>query len=53
MNKLAIGKVALSLLGVVLTVGSTLVNDKVKDSKIEETIAKKVQEALSEQAKES
>lgn len=51
MNKAAIGKMALSLLGVGLTLGSTLINDKIKDDKLNETIAKRVEEALKNQSK--
>ena len=46
-------KVGLSALGLVLTIGSTLVNDKVRDNKLDETVAEKVKEALANQAKES
>ena len=53
MDKAKMVKLGLSALGMVLTIGSTLVNDKVKDAKLEETVAKKVTEALANQAKES
>lgn len=53
MDKTKLAKLALSALGVGLTLASTLVNDKVKDSKLEETVAKKVEEALQNQVKES
>ena len=53
MNKAKLAKLALSALGLGLTLASTLVNDKVKDTKLEETVAKKVEEALANQAKES
>lgn len=53
MDKAKIAKVALSVLGVGLTFAATFVNDKVKDAKLEETVAKKVAEALTEQTKES
>lgn len=53
MDKGKMVKLGLSVLGMALTIGSTLVNDKVKDAKMEETISKKVKEALSNQAKES
>lgn len=46
MDKSKMVKVGLSVLGMVLTIGSTLVNDKVKDTKLEETVAEKVKEAL-------
>ena len=50
MDKSKMVKVGLSVLGMVLTIGSTLVNDKVKDAKLEETITEKVKEALNNQA---
>lgn len=53
MDKSKMVKVGLSALGMILTIGSTLVNDKVKDAKLEDTVAEKVKEALSNQAKES
>lgn len=53
MDKSKMVKVGLSALGMLLTIGSTLVNDKVKDNKLEETVAEKVKEALANQAKES
>lgn len=46
MDKSKMVKVGLSILGMVLTIGSTLVNDKVKDAKLEETVAEKVKEVL-------
>lgn len=46
-------KLAISGLGLGLTLASTLVNDKVKDAKMEETITKKVAEALASKAEES
>lgn len=53
MDKTKLMKLGLSVLGVALTFGSTLVNDKIKDNKLNETITKKVEEALKNQAKES
>ena len=53
MDKPKLLKVGLSALGLVLTIGSTLVNDKVRDNKLDETVAEKVKEALANQAKES
>lgn len=53
MDKTKMVKFGLSALGLVLTIGSTLVNDKVKDAKLEETVAEKVKEALNNQVKES
>lgn len=53
MEKSKLMKMGLSVLGIALTVGSTMVSDKVKSTELEETVAKKVSEALSNQAKES
>lgn len=53
MDKSKMVKVGLSVLGMVLTIGSALVNDKVKDNKLEETVAEKVKDALANQVKES
>ena len=53
MDKAKLAKIALSALGMGLTLASTLVNDKVKDAKLEETVTKKVGEALANQVKES
>ena len=53
MDKGKMVKLGLSALGIVLTIGSALVNDKVKDAKLEETVAEKVKEALNNQVKES
>lgn len=53
MDKSKLVKMGLSVLGVALTIGSTIVSDKVKRNELEETVAKKVSEALSNQAKES
>lgn len=53
MDKAKLAKTLLSVAGLGLTLVSTLVNDKVKDNKLEETVAKKVEEALSNQVKES
>ena len=52
MDKSKMMKLGLSALGMLLTIGSTLVNDKVKDDKMEETIEKKVKEALDNKAEE-
>lgn len=46
MDKKTIGKVAMGVLGIALTVGSTIVNDKLQKDKLDETVAKKVKEAL-------
>lgn len=53
MDKAKLVKLGLSGLGMLLTIGSTLVNDKVKSDQMEETIAEKVKEALDNKAKES
>ena len=53
MDKTKVFKYGLSALGLILTIGSTLVNDKVKDAKLEETVSEKVREALKNQVKES
>ena len=53
MDKSKLMKMGLSILGIVLTIGSTLVSDKVKSAELDETVTKKVNEALSNQAKES
>ena len=53
MDKSKLMKMGLSVLGIVLTIGSTLVSDKVKSAELDETVTKKVNEAVSDQAKES
>ena len=53
MDKTKLVKLGLSALGIILTIGSTMVNDKVKSAELEETVSKKVAEALKNQAKES
>lgn len=53
MDKTKLVKLGLSALGIILTIGSTMVNDKVKSTELEETVSKKVAEALKNQAKES
>ena len=53
MDKSKLVKLGLSVLGVALTVGSTIVSDKVKSAELEETVSKKVSEALGNQVKES
>ena len=53
MDKSKLMKMGLSILGIVLTIGSTLVSDKVKSAELDETVTKKVNEALSNQVKES
>ena len=53
MEKSKLVKLGLSVLGIALTIGSTLVNDKVKSAELEDTVTKKVAEALNNKAKES
>lgn len=53
MDKSKLVKMGLSVLGLALTIGSTIVSDKVKSNELEETVAKKVNEALNNQVKES
>lgn len=52
MDKSKLMKMGLSVLGIALTIGSTLVSDKVKSTELEETVTKKVNEALESKAKE-
>lgn len=49
MDKSKMVKLGLSVLGMALTIGSTFVNSKISDSKMEETIEEKVKEALNKQ----
>lgn len=49
MDKSKMVKIGLSVLGMALTIGSTFVNSKISDSKMEEAIEEKVKEALSKQ----
>ena len=53
MDKTNMMKFGLSALGMLMTIGATLVNDKVKEREMEETIEEKVREALDNQAEES
>lgn len=53
MDMKTIGKVSLKVLGLALPVVMTLVDAKNQDSKMKETIAKEVAEALKNQAKGS
>ena len=53
MEKEKVVKYLMLGLGAALTVGSSLVNAHNQDRKMEETIAKKVSEALANQAEES
>lgn len=46
MDKKTIGKVAMGLLGIALTVGSTIVNGRIQKEQLDETVAKKVKETL-------
>ena len=43
-------KLGLSALGMLLTIGSTMVNDKIRDDKMEEMVDEKVKKALNDQA---
>lgn len=52
MNKSKILKLGLSALGMLLTIGSTMVNDKIRDDKMEEMVDEKVKKALGNQAEE-
>ena len=49
MDKSKMVKIGLSVLGMALTIGSTFVNIKISDTKMEETIEEKVKEALNKQ----
>ena len=49
MDKTKLMKLGMSILGLALTIGSTLVNSKISDSKLEETVEAKVKEALNKQ----
>ena len=49
MDKSKLVKLGLSVLGMPLTIGSTFVNSKISDGKMEETIEEKVKEALNKQ----
>lgn len=53
MDKAKMVKMGLSALGTVLMLGANLITDKVKNDELNETVAKKVAEALADQAKES
>ena len=53
MDKTKMMKFGLSTLGMLMTIGATLVNDKVKEREMEETIEEKVREALDNKAEES
>ena len=48
-----IGKILLPIAGIALTIASSIVNTKNQEAQMEKTIAKKVAEALENQAKES
>lgn len=53
MDKKLVGKYLMMGLGAALTLGSSLVNAKNQDTKMKETIAEQVAEALKNQTKES
>ena len=50
MDKSKILKLGLSALGMLLTIGSTMVNDKIRDDKMEEMVDEKVKKALNDKA---
>lgn len=50
MDKSKMLKLGLSALGMLLTIGSTIVNDKIRDDKMEEIVDEKVKKALNDQA---
>lgn len=52
MDKSKILKLGLSALGMLLTIGSTMVNDKIRDDKMEEMVDEKVKKTLGNQAEE-
>lgn len=52
MDKSKILKLGLSALGMLLTIGSTMVNDKIRDDKMEEMVDEKVKKALNDKAEE-
>ena len=53
MDKTKMMKFGLSALGMLMTIGATMINDKVKEREMEETIEEKVRESLDNQAEES
>ena len=53
MDKTKMMKFGLSALGMLMTIGATMINDKVKEREMEETIEEKVREALDNQTEES
>lgn len=53
MDKAKVLKIAMSVGAGLLTVGASLINNKLQDDKMNETIAEKVTEALNNQTKES
>ena len=52
MDKSKMLKLGLSTLGMLLTIGSTIVNDKIRDDKMEEMVDEKVKKALNDKAEE-
>ena len=52
MDKSKMLKLGLSVLGMLLTIGSTMVNDKIRDDKMEEMVDEKVKKALNDKAEE-
>lgn len=53
MDKAKVFKTILGAAGTVLSVGAMLINNKVSDDKMKETVANEVKKALENQAKES
>ena len=52
MDKSKMLKLGLSARGMLLTIGSTMVNDKIRDDKMEEMVDEKVKKALNDKAEE-
>ena len=53
MDKAKVFKTLLGVAGTVLTLGATLINNKVSDDQMKDTVAAEVKKALENQAKES
>ena len=53
MDKAKVFKTLLGVAGTALTLGATLINNKVSDDKMKEAVAKEVKKALENQVKES
>lgn len=48
-----LGKFVLPVAGLALTIASSVINDKIKDEKLNETVTKKVAEALADKKEEA